>query len=317
MSRLVDRAKDLWERWQASRPGRALERYNDRNGSLLCGGLAYAALFSLFAALAIGYTVFMRVLGGNPVLRAAALAEVDTWVPGLIDTGDGGALQPADLMVSTALSVTSVVAAFVLVFSATGFMGALRTSVRAMSDLDDEVPNIVLTRLIQLGGFLLLGVAVLAGAGVSVAVSSLTPRLLELAGLGGAGSTAAVRVVGLLVGVVLDTAVVVAVVRVVSGVSPPRRDLLLGSLAVAVVAGALRYLGTAVVVGGVSRNALLGSFVVVVTVLVLVNFLGRVLLLACAWMAEGRPETAEAGRGSQSVGRTDYPGGKETVRTRG
>jgi membrane protein len=292
VSRLVDRAKDLWERWRASRPGRALERYNDRNGSLLCGGMAYAALFSLFAALAIGYTVFMRVLGGNPVLRDAALEQVDAWVPGLIDTGDGGALRPTDLMVSTALSVTSVVAAFVLVFSATGFMWALRRSVRAMFDLDDEGPNIVLTRLIQLGGFLLLGVAVLVAAGVSVAASSLTPRLLELAGLDGTGSTAAVRVVGLLLGAVLDTAVVVAVVRVVSGVGPPRRDLLLGSLAVAVVAGALRYLGTAVVVGGVSANALLGSFVVVVTVLVLVNFLARVLLLACAWMAEGQPAEA-------------------------
>ncbi|WP_240643872.1 YihY/virulence factor BrkB family protein [Antribacter gilvus] len=290
MNRLVDRGKVLWERWQASRPGRTLERYDERNGSLLCGGMAYAALFSLFAALAIGYTILMRVLGGNPTLRDAVLDEVDLWVPGLVDRGGGGALEPEDLMVTTALSVTSVVAVLVLLFSATGFMGALRTAIRAMFDLGDETPNPVVTRLVQLAGFLLLGVAVLTSAGLSVAVSSLTPLLLDLVGVPDSVSTVTVRVLGLLVGLVLDALVVLGVLRLVGGVRPPSRELLLGSLSVAVVAGGLRYLGTAAIVGVASRNALLGSFVVVATVLVLVNFLGRVLLLACAWMAEHSAE---------------------------
>src|SRR4051794_30466215 len=66
---LVDRAKALLEWWKHSRAGRALARFGARGGGLLTGGIAYAALFSVFAGLTIGYTVFMAVLGGNEELR--------------------------------------------------------------------------------------------------------------------------------------------------------------------------------------------------------------------------------------------------------
>ena len=44
---------------------------------MLTGGIAYAALFSVFAALTIGYTVFMAVLGGNDELRQTVLDTVE------------------------------------------------------------------------------------------------------------------------------------------------------------------------------------------------------------------------------------------------
>ena len=37
------------------------------------GGIAYAALFSVFAALTIAYTIFMAVLGNNDELRQTVL----------------------------------------------------------------------------------------------------------------------------------------------------------------------------------------------------------------------------------------------------
>ncbi|WP_454853116.1 YihY/virulence factor BrkB family protein [Promicromonospora soli] len=285
MKRLIELGKAVWAWWETTRAGRAVTRFNAANGAVLSGGMAYAALFSLFAALAIGYTLFVRVLGADADLRDAVLAQVDTWVPGLVDTGDGGVLSPSDLVLSTGLSWTSVVAAVVLLWSATGFMGALRTSVRAMFGETESAGNLVTTRLRQLLGFVLLGVGVLVTAAASVGVSAAVPWLLESVGLG-SGAGWAVRGVGLFLTVLLDAAVVAAVIRYVAGVRPVRRDLLLGALGVGVVAGALRYLGTEVIMATAARNALLASFAVVVALLVLVNLLARVLLLACAWMSD-------------------------------
>ena len=288
MKRLIKLGKAAWARWEATRAGRALGRYNAENGSVLCGGMAYAALFSLFAALAISYTVFVRMLGTDTELRDAVMAQIDTWVPGLVDNGSGGVLSPSDLELSTAVSWTSLVATLVLLWSATRFMSALRASVRAMFGKSDDAVNPVIARLRALLGFALLGIGVLFTAAASVAVSTAVPWLLELVGLG-EGVGGMVRGIGLVLTVLLDTALAAVVVRFVGGVRPARRDLLLGSLAVGIVAGGLRLLGTEVIAGIASRNALLASFAVVITLLLLVNLLARVLLLSCAWMAEAKP----------------------------
>ena len=295
MKRLIELGQAAWKRWEATRAGRTLAQYDLANGSVLCGGMAYAALFSLFAALTLGYTLFVRVLGGNADLRAAVLTQVDTWVPGLVDTGSGGVLTPSDLVLSTGLSWTSAVAIAVLLWSATNFMGALRTSVRAMFGLTENGGNPVTERLRQLLGFVLLGVGVLVTAAASVAVSAAVPWALERVGLG-EGAGWAVRAVGFLLTVVLDAAVVAAAIRFVGGVRPARRDLLLGSLAVGIVAGGLRLLGTEVIASTATRNALLASFAVVVTLLILVNLLARVLLLASAWMSAGSTDEDDARR---------------------
>lgn len=306
MKRVIELGKAVWAWWETTRAGRALERFNTANGAVLSGGMAYAALFSLFAALTIGYTVLVRVLGGNFELRDAVLTQVDTWVPGLVDTGSGGVLSRSDLVLSTGLSWTSAVAAVVLLWSATGFMGALRTSVRAMFGETESAGNPVTDRLRQLLGFVLLGVGVLVTAAASVAVSAAVPWTLELVGLG-EGAGWAVRGVGLLLTVVLDAAVVAAVIRYVGGVRPAGRDLLVGSLAVGVVAGGLRLLGTEVIAGAATRNALLASFAVVVTILLLVNLLARVLLLASAWMSATNPADTPAERGSPEGAPTAEP----------
>jgi membrane protein len=307
MKRLIELGKRVWAWWESTRAGRALDGFSTANGAVLSGGMAYAALFSLFAALAIGYTVFVRLLGADAGLRVAVLAQVDTWVPGLVDTGDGGILSPSDLVLSPGLNWTSIVAAAVLLWSATGFMGALRTSVRAMFGETEGGGNPLTDRLRQLLGFVLLGVGVLVTAAASIAVAAAVPWTLELVGLG-AGASWAVRGVGLLLTVLLDAAVVAAVIRYVGGVRPPGHDLLRGSLAVGVVAGALRLLGTGVIATTATRNALLASFTVVVTLLVLVNLLARVLLLATAWMSAATPTTkTDADLPDPALSRTPPP----------
>jgi membrane protein len=319
MKRLIELGKAALARWEETRVGRSLVRYDLANGSVLSGGMAYAALFSLFAALTIGYTVLVRAIGGDLGLRDAVLEQVDTWVPGLVDTGAGGVLSPSDLVLSTGLSWTSVVATVVLLWSATNFMGALRTSVRAMFGVTENGVNPVTERLRQLLGFVLLGVGVLVTAAASVAVAAAVPWTLASLGLEGPVVSFSVRAGGALVTLALDAAIVAVMVRYVGGMHVPLRDLLTGSFAVGIVAGVLRYLGTEIITAAAARNALLASFVVVVTVLVLVNILARVLLLTTAWMsqskalidAEARPETdtptTPAQRGTSDGAPTEEP----------
>jgi membrane protein len=271
------------EWWKDSRLGRSLAWYGARNGALLCGGVAYSALFSLFAGLTIGWSVFSASLGGNADLRDAVLAQVDTWLPGLVGDGTDDLISPEQLVLPSALTWPTVVAAVVLLFSALGVMGALRSSVRAMFDLPMAGQNPVLTRVWQLAGFVLLGVGVVASAGASIAAGAVG-HVVE-SWLGGSQATAwAVRLGGAAVGVVLDAVVIAMIITVVGGARPPRRDLVVGSLAAGVVAGALRWLGTTLVVGSAGANRLLAPFAAIVTILVLVNFVARLLLLTCAWI---------------------------------
>lgn len=288
------------ERWNDSRLGRTLAWYGRRNGALLCGGVAYSALFSLFAGLTIGWSVFSASLGRDEGLRDAVLQQVDTWVPGLVGDGHDDLISPEQLVLGSALTWTTVVAAVVLLFSALGVMGALRSSVRAMFDLPTAGQNPVLARVWQLVGFALLGVGVVASAGASIAAGAVG-QVVESWLAGDQVVAWAVRVGGAAVGVAIDAVVVAMVITVVGGARPPRRDLVLGSLAAGVVAGALRWLGTTLVVGSAGANRLLAPFAAIVTILVLVNFVARLLLLTCAWMHDPpRTDRGEAPRADEA-----------------
>ncbi|WP_307868465.1 YihY/virulence factor BrkB family protein [Cellulosimicrobium cellulans] len=284
--RTRERVEALVERWKDSRAGRATYRYLDARGALLCGGIAYSALFSLFAALTIGYTVFMQVLGGSAELMDAVFGEINELVPGLIAVdGEKGIIDPGDLLLSHGLSVTSVVAGVVLLFSVVSFMYHLRGAVRTMFGVSDVGQSVLLARARALLGFLLLALSMLVSAVASIAVSSIGYRLLASLGLSG-GPAVLVTGAGLVVSVLLDAVVVVVVVTLLAGVRVPRRDLVVGALTAAVAFGGLRYLGSSFVAGSASRNALLASFAVLVTLLILVNFTARILLAVCAWMAD-------------------------------
>ena len=58
MRALRDRLERVAAWWRVTRPARALARFGSAGGGLLTGGIAYATLFSLFAALTLGWTVF-------------------------------------------------------------------------------------------------------------------------------------------------------------------------------------------------------------------------------------------------------------------
>jgi len=283
MKRWRARIMDLVARAKATRVGRALTHFGARGGGVMTGGIAYAAVFSLFAALAIAFSVGLAVLGGNPELRDAFLEQLGSWLPGLV--GEGGLLGPDDLQFTIGPGIAGVVAAGAFVWSSSAFMGALGTGLRAMIDDSTprarQLPGIVRTW----AGFLGLGVGLLVSTVASVAVT-------QLAALAGQW---AVRAGGALVSFVVDAAVFAFVLYVVAGIRPARRDLLIGSAVAAVAFGTVRYLGVGVVAASSSANPLLAPFAVLVTLLVWINLLARITLMVTAWVADPKVEIPLAG----------------------
>lgn len=286
---LVARVKAVIERVQRTRPMRANARFGRAGGGVLTGGIAYAALFSVFAGLTLGWTVFMAVLGGDADLRAAVLDAIDASLPGLVDTGTGtGVIAPSDLRLSAGLSIAGAISVVVLILSATTAMAALRTGVRAMFDEPPTAGNAVLAKVRALAGFVGVAVAVLVSAVLTTGATAAADWALRVAGWGTAAGWG-VRIAGLVVSFLVDAGIFVLVVRVLADLSPPWRDLLSGAGIAALGIGVVRFLGTSVVAGAASRNPLLASFAVVVTLLIWVNLIARIVLLAAAWVADPPP----------------------------
>ena len=282
---VVARAKALLAWWQRTRAARANARFGAAGGGVLTGGIAYSALFSVFAGLTIGYTVFMAVLGGNAALRQDVLNTLATSLPGLIDTGESkGLLAPDDLVVSAGLNVAGVVAVVVLLLSATAAMAALRTAIRAMFAASGAGGNAVTGKLRELAGFVGIALAVLVSTVLSIAVTSAASWLLGLVGLSD-GMGVVVRILGIAVAFGVDAVSFVLIVVVLANLHPPRPDLRGGALIAAVGIGAVRLLGTSVVAGSAGSNALLASFAVLVTLLIWINLIARIVLLSAAWTA--------------------------------
>lgn len=283
---IVQRAKALLDWVQRTRPARANARFGYKGGGLLTGGIAYATLFSVFAGLTIGYTVFMAVLGKNEKLRESVVTAISNTLPGIIKSSPDdktGVIDPTSLKLSTGLTTAGIVAFVVLVLSAISATAALQTAVRAMFT-DEGGGNAIAGKARQLGGFAAFAVAILVSAILTTAMASVTQWVLGRLDWGG-GTTSALRVVGALVAFVIDAGMFVLVVRFLAGQRPPWRDQLWGAAIAAVGIGVVRWLGTSVVAGSATRNPALAPFAVIVTLLVWVNLIARIVLLASAWTA--------------------------------
>jgi membrane protein len=282
----VQRAKALLDWWNHTRPARANARFGAKAGSLLTGGIAYATLFSVIAALTIGFTVFMAVLGKNEGVRDSVVDAVSESLPGLIksDAHPDGLIDPTTLQLHAGLTIASIVAVVVLVLSAVSATAALQTAVRQMFTDEPRGDNAVLGKLRQLGGFGAFAAAILVSALLTTAVGSVAQWTLDALHWD-SGTTFVLRVVGALVAFLVDAATFVLIVRLLAGQRPPWRDQLWGAAIAGIGIGVVRWLGTSVVAGSATKNAVFASFVVILTLLVWVNLLARIVLLAAAWTA--------------------------------
>ncbi|BDZ50270.1 hypothetical protein GCM10025867_25110 [Frondihabitans sucicola] len=269
-------------------PVRVFLAFGSKNGFVLAAGLAYQALFALFAALWSGFSVAGLALSGSPELRDSLFDVINTSVPGLIKSGNDatGAIDATKLLHAGIFGFTGAVAVVVLVFTAVGFLGSARGSVRAIFGVPQSTEDFFVRKGKDLVLGLLFGVAVLLSSVLSLISTSSVRFLLGLLGadVSTFGGTILLRGVGLVIVFAFDTVVLMGLFKVLSGLFIPRRRLVAGSLLGAAALGVLKAVG-GVLLGHATTNPLLASFAVIVGLLIFLNLVCQVLLLTASWIA--------------------------------
>lgn len=284
-SALTRRMQAIIARIQKFKPVRVVMHYTVRRGPILAAGLSYQAIFSVFAAVWAGFSVAWLVLGGSSELREGLFDVIATSVPGLLDRGEGGAIDPDDLLASGVLVGTGGLALIVALVTAIGWLAAARDAVRDIAELAAPPTNFLLLRLRDLGLALVFGVALILSGALSIGSTTALAWVLDGLGVGqhSMAATVAARAVGLLLAFVLDIAVLAGLYRVLAGVPIPPRPLWQGALLGALALGVLKALA-----GGLltltSTNPLLASFAVIVGLLIWFNLVCQVILIGAAWV---------------------------------
>jgi membrane protein len=274
---------------QQLKPARVFMHYSSRAGVLLSGGLSYQAIFAVFAALWVGFSIAGLLLQAQPDLRRAFFDLIDTSVPGLLKTdGGSGAIDPKVLLEAPVLSWTGAIALVGLLLTALGWLASCRDAVRTLFGAEAEKTNFALLKLKDLGLAIGFGVALIVSAALSVFSTQAIDGALDLLGIDVHSffAVALGRIIGIALMLALDTAVLAALFRLLSGLRIPAKRLWFGALVGAVGLGVLKILGSSLL-GGASRNPLLASFAVIIGLLIWFNLICQVILLSASWIAVG------------------------------
>ena len=124
-----DRAMGLLTTVLQSRPVRVVQHYTAKRGPILASGLAFQAIFAVFAALWIGFAIAGVVIATNLGLRDSLIDVLAQTVPGLITTdSQEGIVDPEDLLAASvdALSWQGAIAAVVLLLAALNWLASAR-----------------------------------------------------------------------------------------------------------------------------------------------------------------------------------------------
>jgi membrane protein len=273
---------------QRQKAVRVFVRYGRDRGPILASGMAYQALFAVFAGLWVAFSIAGLIVSGDVGLRQTILDFLADIVPGLVDDGSGkkGAIDPGVFKQGFVFGISGIVALVGLLFTALAWLDAARGSVRVLFDLPPIPRNVVLQKTIDLGLGLAFAALLLIAAALSFAGASATEALLAWLGIDARSVVALIlsRAVTLVVAVLVYAAALAGLYRLLAGVRVPgrilRHGVLLGAIGLAglTVAGGL-------LLGGAQSNPIIGSFAVVAGLLIYYNFVSQVILIAATWMA--------------------------------
>ncbi|MEO6827853.1 MAG: YihY/virulence factor BrkB family protein [Microbacteriaceae bacterium] len=268
------------------RPVRVFQRFGAAGGGLLAAGMSYQALFAIFAALWVGFSVAGFIITADPQLQQSLFDMLNTSAPGLI--GENGAIDPALLLNTPILGWTGAIALVGMIATMLGWFASARDAIRRIFHLPGDATPFVLLKLRDLGLVIAFGVALVLSTVVSVVSTSALGQALEWVGIDDDSlfTTFVARGLGLIVVFAFDTGVLMAFYRLLAGVHIPLRRLAAGAVLGAVGLGILKALGSALL-GGASRNPLLASFAVIIGLLIWFNLVCQVILLAASWIAVG------------------------------
>jgi membrane protein len=293
---IIDRVKAL-------KVVRVVIHYSESSGAILAGGMSYQAIFAVFAALWVGFSIAGLWLSSNTELTDSLYALINQSIPGLI--GTNGIVDPRELSNASVLSWTGAVALVGLLLTALGWLSTTTQAVRTIFGMPRDTTFFLLVKLRELGLGILFGLTLIVSALISLGSTAALSWVFHLAGLPEESFwfTATARGLGLLLVLLIDTVTLAALFRVLSQVRIPFRRLAAGSLLGAIALGVLKVLGSTLL-GGAGRNPLLATFAVVLGLLIWFNLTSTVTLLAASWIAVGMtdaglsPERMRAAAGS-------------------
>jgi membrane protein len=271
---------------QALFPVRVFLQYSGKQGPLLASGLAYQAIFAVFAALWVGFSIAGLVVAGNHQLQQPIIDLLSNSVPGLIkDSSGNGAVDPKVLLDAGVFTWTGAIALVGVLVTALGWLASARTAIRVVFDLPQPTTNFAILKLKDLATAIGFGLALVVSAALSFAGSAATSWLLDLVGIDSTSVFAIVvgRILTLAIMFVLDAVILGSFYRVVSGVPISWKRLRSGALVGALALGILKVLAGSLL--GVSKsNPLLASFAVILGLLIFFNFVCQIILIAASWI---------------------------------
>jgi membrane protein len=282
----VDRLQALVAWWESTRLGRAVTQFSAVQASTLAGGIAYAGMFSLAAGLTLLFSIFAGLLGSRPGWQETLTETINQYFPNLIatsSTSNDGLISIDQLINSSLTNWAGLIAGVVLLYSSLRLMSAFQGAIQLTFGMTRHPSrNFLVSKVWALVGFLGLGVAVVVASGLDITTASIGHWLENYWSGGGHWL---VEAGGYVVSLLIQTVVVVALIRIVAGARPPRRDLWLGAMAAGVAMSAARFFA-AVLVRSASSNPALASFAALIAILIWVDVLALIILLASAWIAQ-------------------------------
>ncbi|MDR2999080.1 MAG: YihY/virulence factor BrkB family protein, partial [Microbacterium sp.] len=200
---------------------RAVLLHLGRRGPMLADAVTYRALFSVFAAVLLGFSVAALWLAGNDDAWNAVVSAVDAALPGLIaKEGGSGIVDPSAIRAPAGLTIAGVLSAIGLVGAAWGGIGSLRAAIRTMAGTaaDDGPWLRAAARNLLLA--VVIGATFLAAAALTFAGSVAVRWTAGALGLSAESGVVfwSVRVLSLLVVLGLNATLIVAAFRTLSGV---------------------------------------------------------------------------------------------------
>jgi membrane protein len=270
----------LWRWW---------ERFRDGRGTLSAKGIAFYSFFGVLSGLAIAFSVAAAL----PQTEQLLIDVLNEALPGIV--GSEG-LDPEQLRSFGA--TVGAIGSLVLLYSALSIVRAVDDGVRLVFGVQYEPRNFIVKTLRFLAYLLALTPLVALSYVASSATAGVFSSVLATVGLSGPGISAAVVAAGLVVGVGLNTVVIVIVISRLGGVRPDRwrwRAAALGGVALEVVKVGATYFVAATV-----SNPRYLSFGAPVAMLLLFYAMAVVLLAAAAFVATANePNPVRAARRQQ------------------
>lgn len=288
---VVEKAQQTAQKVMQWFPVRVWQRFNERNGQTLAAGASYQALFAMFAAI---YVVFAGVglwLGGNSDAIDSLIDLINNALPGVIGEPGSGAVMTTDAVHQvasqslTTLGVTGVISLLVVAWTAIGWIGSIRVTIRDIFGLPAEQGNFVWLKVRDLLAAIGFALLMLIGAVLGWAGTAALGWLFGLFGWTDAGWLQALGTLVTIVAMLLvNTVTLMLLFRFLSGTALHSRDVIpgafVGALAVTVLQLAFGFL-----IGKTPSNPLLVTFAVLIGLLAWIRFVMMAILVAAAWVA--------------------------------